>query len=215
MEKMSFRHCLIVCFFVLLSTLAIESQEKQSLAKPAPSGASLDVGEIVNGVYRNAGMGFTYRVPYGWVDRTAEMRGASTDPEKANVLLAIFERPPEATGNTVNSSVVFAFETASSYPGLKSAAQYFGPLSELTTAKGFEPVNEPYEFPVDAKPIVRRDFIKQRGSVGMHQSTLAWLTKGDIVSFTFIGASDEEVQGLLEWLKFENVRHTAKHPSNP
>ena len=70
-------------------------------------------------------------------------------------------------------------------------------------ANGLAPVNEPYEFPVDAKPIVRRDFIKtawRRRS--MHQSTLAWLARGYVVSFTFIAGNDDEVVELFEGLTF-------------
>jgi hypothetical protein len=176
----------------------------QTAQKPAASKATaLEPGEITSGVYRNASLGFTYRLPYGWVDRTAEMHEASTDPAKETVLLGIFERPPEANGQGVNSGVVIAAERVAAYPGLKSAAQYFGPLGEITTAKGLTATNEPYEFPVDARPIVRRDFVKQfGGGASMHQSTLAWLARGYVVSFTFIGSSDDEVLGLLEGLKF-------------
>lgn len=159
-------------------------------------------GEIAAGVYRNPSFGFTYKLPYGWVDRTAGMREASTDPAKEMVLLGVFQRPPEATGSTVNSTVVIVAESTSSYPGLKDAAQYFGPLGEVMTTNGLAAVNEPYEFPVDAKPIVRRDFIKQLGGGSMHQSTLAWLARGYVVSFTFIAGSDDAVVELLEGLTF-------------
>lgn len=176
-------------------------------AQAAPPSASktgtADPGELSSGVYRNSSFGFTYKLPYGWVNRTPEMREASTDPAKETVLLGVFERPPEANGEGVNSGVVIAAESATSYPGLKSAAQYFGPLGEITKAKGLTAVNEPYEFPVDGKPIVRGDFIKQfGGGTSMHQSTLAWVAKGYVVSFTFIGSSDDEVLQLLEGLRF-------------
>jgi hypothetical protein len=175
----------------------------QTTQPPASKPSTPDPGELSNGVYRNPSFGFTYKPPYGWVDRTAEMREASTDPVKETVLLGVFERPPEVTGAGVNSGVVIAAESAASYPGLKSAAQYFGPLEEITKAKGLTEVNEPYEFPVDGKPIVRADFVKQLGGgASIHQSTLAWLAKGYVVSFTFIGSSDDEVVGLLDGLTF-------------
>ncbi len=109
---------------------------------------------------------------------------------------------------------MIAAESISSYPGLKNAAQYFGPISEVTEAKGMKPVNEPYEFPVDGKPVVRRDFVKQISGVGMHQSTLAMLSKGYVLSFTFIGSSDEEIQELIEFLRLgtpaKSVRNSPK-----
>jgi len=177
--------------------------QTSSASKPAPPAtAAVEPGEISAGVYHNPSFGFTYKLPYGWVDRTSEMREASTDPAKSMVLLEVFQRPPEATGSTVNSAVVIAAESISSYPGLKDAAQYFGPLGEITTTNGLAAVNEPYEFPVDAKPIVRRDFIKQLAVGSMHQSTLAWLARGYVVSFTFIASNDDEVTELLESLTF-------------
>lgn len=190
--------------------LASSQQSAPPQAAPT-SAASAESGELVDGTYHNRSIGFRYRVPFGWVDRTDEMRQAASNHDKENVLLAVFERPPEAKGNTVNSAVVIAVEAASAYPGLKSAAQYFGPVTELTTAKGFQPVAAPYEFPVDGRPIVRRDFLRNVASISMHQSTLALLTQGSIVSFTFLGGSDDEVTELIEQLAFERVR---KRPHN-
>jgi len=190
-----------------LTYSAIAQNAKQSGASKteAPSGLheAVAAGTFENSLYRNPWFGFSCRVPYGWVDRTDEMREASKQADKATVLLGMFERPPEAAGSTVNSSIVIAAEAASEYPGIKSAAQYFGPLTEVTDAQGLTKVNEPYEFPVDGKPIVREDFIKQMGGVSLHQGTLAWLARGYIVSFTFIGGSDDEVQSLIEGLKID------------
>jgi hypothetical protein len=190
--------------WVLAAALPLCGQTS-SAAKPTTHAAatSIEPGEIAAGIYHNNSFGFSYRVPYGWVDRTDRMREASTDPARETVLLGVFERPPEANGEGVNSGVVIAAESAASYPGLKSAAQYFGPLKEITTARGLTAVNEPYEFPVDGKPIVRADYTKQfSGGASMHQSTLAWLANGYIVSFTFIGSSDDEVLQLLDGLRF-------------
>ena len=193
-------------------------QAQQAAQPPAPSQASssaklatLEPGEIANGVYRNAAFEFSYRLPFGWVDRTQDMNQDSGDAAKSRVLLGIFERPPQATGSSVNSAVVIAAEPASSYPGLTSAAQYFGPLTEVSTAKGLKAINQPYEFPVDAKPIVRRDFTKSLGGVSLHQTTLALLTRGYVISFTFIGGSDDEVTALIESLSFGKIKLPA-HP---
>jgi hypothetical protein len=203
---------LVFCLLALLWTASLlEAQSPKRDSSQAT--AVIERGEITNGIYKNPSFGFSYRVPYGWVDRSDEMREASTDPAKSTVLLGVFERPPQAAGSTVNSAVVIAAESTSSYPGLKSAAQYFGPVSEVTAAKGLKPVNQPYEFPVDGKPIVRRDFTKQINSVGMHQSTLAMLAKGYVLSFTFIGGSDEEVQQLIERLRFGTPARSARNSS--
>jgi hypothetical protein len=204
-------------FALVLAVIALCNQAFAQVSGPASSSKSptstQDVpspGEIANNVYRNAWFGFSCRFPYGWVDRTDAMREPSKDGNKEMVLLGTFERPPEATGSSVNSSVVIAAEATSAYPGIKEAAQYFGPLNEITHEQGLEKVNEVYEFPVDGKPVVREDFVKKIGGVGLHQSTLAWLTQGYIVSFTFIGGSDDEVQSLIEGLKIDYARKPAK-----
>ena len=106
----------------------------------------------------------------------------------------------------VNSAIVVAAESTSSYPGLKNAAQYFGPIDELTKANGFTAINEPYEFPVDGMPIARQDFSKKLGNVAMHQSSLVTLRKGYIVSFTFIAGSEDDIRENLEYLRFGSVK---------
>jgi hypothetical protein len=130
------------------------------------------------------------------------MREEGADPAKSQLLLAVFERPPEATGDTVNSAVIIAAESAMSYSGLKTAADYLDSLTDLTTSKGFRVTQEAHEFPVGTKELVRSDFAKHLGTVTMYQSSLAYMQKGFAVSFTFIGGSEDEVEELIEKLSF-------------
>jgi hypothetical protein len=194
-------------------------------ARKAATGAEsrLDVGSVSNGAYRNKTFGFACKLPAGWVLRTEEMnaRGdGDLPPTKESraaldrtagggclhtsscVLLAAFSRPPEARGEDVNSSILIAAESAASYPGLKEAAQYFGPVTEIAQAQGFEVVNEPYEFVLGTKTVAREDFLKDVGTRVMRQSTLVILGRGYVVSFTFIGGTEDEVEELVEGLSF-------------
>src|SRR5437868_2026636 len=158
-----------------------------------------DAGSMNDGVYRNPFFGFSYKAPYGWVDRTQDMQEGS-EPGKSMVLLGMFERPPQAAGESVNSAVIVAAESVALYPGLKTAADYFDPLTELTTSKGFKVVNEPYEYSLGAKPLVRGDFSKQMCKVTMHQASLVALQQGYVLPFSFVAGSSEEVDQLIEKL---------------
>ncbi len=169
--------------------------------KASPSAVSNE------GLYRNSEFGFTYSVRYGWVDRTRQMQDNNNDPSKSQLLLAAFEHPPEATGDAVNSAVIIAAESVASYPGLKTAADYIGFADGAHNGKGFKVVHEPYEFPVDAKPLVRSDFVKDLGKLTMRQSSLVLLEKHFVLSFTFIGSSEDEVEELVEKLDL--------HPKRP
>jgi hypothetical protein len=197
-------HAMFVFLVVVLLAFVLHAQTPKSQSTQ-PAIHPADSGVLTNNVYRNAAFGFTYKLPFGWVDRTREMSedsSDSNDPKKSTLLLAAFEHPPEATGETVNSAVVVAAEAASSYPGLHDAEQYFGPLTELVKSKGLKVVNEPYDYRAGATQLVRGDFSKPLGNVTMHQSTLVMLEKGYIVSFTFIGGTEDEVDGLVENLSF-------------
>ena len=176
--------------------LAIAILAGSALAqKPSPQDSALTV-------YRNPTFGFRYRSPYGWVDRTQEMQDGN-DAAKGEVLLAIFERPPQAAGNTVNSAVVIAAEKATAYPGLKKAEDYLAPLTELTTAQGFKVEGDPSEAEISGHRLVRVDFSKAlNDKLTMHQSTLVLLSKGQIVSFTFIAESMDTVDDLIDGLSF-------------
>jgi hypothetical protein len=210
MSRWSF---IVVCvgFFAasLIAQQAPPSASSRALSRAKATGP--DPGQISNGVYHNSLFGFTYKLPYGWVDRTEDMREGSDDSEKpadsskALVLLAIFERPPEARGDTVNSSIVIAAESVASYPGLKSAAQYFGPLAEVTSQQGLKATGEPYEFPLNARSLARCDYAKPMGGITLHQSTLAVLAKGYVVSFTFVGQDEDGLNSLIENLAFAKI----------
>jgi hypothetical protein len=175
------------------------SKSKQKTEQHAKSSTPAPTDE---GLYRNAEFGFAYHVRYGWVDRTEAMQPEENDPSKSRLLLAAFEHPPEVAGEGVNSAVIITVESAASYPGLKTAADYMWPLTELTTAKGFKTAQEPYEFPIGGQTLVRGDFTKDLGKVTMYQSSLVMLRKGSLVLFTFIGGSDDEVDELIEELAF-------------
>ncbi|HVO60577.1 MAG TPA: hypothetical protein VMT53_06555 [Terriglobales bacterium] len=194
---------------LLLIALSPSLVQAQNAAKRASRRTiSIDSGAIDNGTYRNTAFGFQYKIPFGWVNRTEQMRDPSTDPSKSALLLACFERPPEAQGNSVNSAVVITAESTSAYPELKTVADYFGPLSDVATGKGFQVVNEPYYFNVGSKRVVRGDFSKKIGQVTMYQSSLATLERGYFIAFTFLGADEAEVNELIARLQFSTASKT-------
>ena len=196
----------------MVLSLALTGQAQR---KTAPSGRaparSANHNEDAQ-LYRNPAFAFRFQIPYGWVDRTKEMQEGS-EAGKAEVLLAIFERPPEAAGDTINSAVVIASESTASYPGLKRAEDYLGPLTELATAKGFKPEGEPYALEVESRQLLRADFSKPLSGktssvetsddkLTMRQCTLVLLAKGQIVSFTFIAGGEDELDDLMDGLHF-------------
>ena len=220
---------IFLCGFFLITVSLLRTaagQDSSSSAAPKhprkSAGISepmFDAGAVTNGVYRNKTLGFACKIPAGWVLRTDEMNehedteDEKSDSEKvkaksptsgggAKVLLAAFSRPPEARAEDVNSSILIAVENADSYPGLKDAAQYFGPLTEVATAQGFTQDEEPYEVGVGNKTLVRADFHKDVGSRVMHQSTLAMLSHGYAVSITIIAGTDDDVEELIDGLTF-------------
>ena len=192
---------------VLGLTLAGQAQHKTAPAATPPAKASATHNEDAQ-LYRNPTFAFRFQIPYGWVDRTKEMQEGNEADRAAEVLLAIFERPPQATGDTINSAVVIASESAASYPGLKKAEDYLGPLTELATSKGFKAEGEPYTLEVEARQLLRADFTKplsvktSNDKLTMRQCTLILLAKGQIVSFTFIAGSEDELDDLMDGLHF-------------
>lgn len=180
--------------------------------KPAASESSLEPGTVLNGVYRNKSLTLVCKIPDGWILRTEEMNAREDEQDTktsqgntengGRVLLAAFSRPPEARGEDVNSSILIAVEKVSAYPGMTEAAQYFGPLAEVAKAQGFEADEDPYEFAVGTKKVVRGDFHKDVGSRVMRQSTLAFLARGYAVSITVIGGTEEDVEGLVDGVSF-------------
>jgi hypothetical protein len=208
---------------IVISAAAPQAQIQSSSSNYHPSQKArsvghsdsiLDAGTVTSGVYRNKSLGLSCKIPASWVLRTEEMNARDTDedgsdsasPAKTDsggrVLLAAFSRPPEARAEDVNSSIVIAAESVATYPGLKEAAQYFGPLSEVAKAQGFTVVEEPYEFEVGTKTLLREDFQKDVGSRVMRQSTLVLLARGWAVSITFIGGTENEVEELMGGLSF-------------
>jgi len=188
-----------------------ESSQRSVIEPP------LNPGSLSAGVYRSPQFGFACKIPAGWVLRTDEINvrdgdaapdgnKAATDAKRGQVLLAAFSRPPAVRAQDVNASILIAVESTALYPGLKDAAQYFGPVTEVAKANGFEIVEEPYEFVIGAKTLVRGDFQKDVGTRVMRQSTLVMLSRGYAVSFTFIGGTEDEVEELVQGLSFAGAK---------
>jgi len=210
---------------LLLSVVCVAQHDTSS--KSAGSGSCLPVADEV---LKCPKFGFTYKVPFGWVNRTQEMQDSSgpdlnaadkprdqsngscqgtagrqstssRDPTSkiapSETLLAIFERPPDAPGKTINSAVVIATESRESYPAVKTAADYFGAISDLAEHRGLKAASDPYAFTIGAKQLVREEFNGERGKLPIFQSSLVMIERGEIVSFTFIGGSEDEVNDLI------------------
>jgi hypothetical protein len=212
-------------FTLLLLLVGSLSGQTHKPASPAKKLSEEKCGPLAEQVLRCPKFGFTYKVIFGWVDRTEDMQqdenlsdqsaeagspDTTTLPDQpkalssrsAETLLAIFERPPAAPGETINSAVVIAAEPLANYHGIKTAADYLNPISELAQNRGFKVANQPYEFAVGPKQLARADFNKERGKLMMWQSSLVMIDKGYIVSFTFIGGSEDEVDELIGSLSF-------------
>lgn len=171
--------------------------------------AAPETGSLRDGVYRSRFFDFSYKLTFGWVERTRQMREDRSDSTQSLLLLSAFERPPEALGTGVNSAVIIAAENVSSYPGLKAAEQYFDPLTQVATSKGFKVANQPYDYQLGEKHLVRGDFTKQADQLTMHQSSLVLLDRGYVVSFTFIGGSEDEVEELIRNIRFGTATQPA------
>jgi hypothetical protein len=231
---------LIVAPLLIVQATAAYSQSNapskpaspQHTAKPTAS-IQPDPGTVARGTYRNPSFGFTCKIPEAWVLRTDELNAqdlnapgnapgkdqsennanspAKNPNSKSRVLLAAFARPPEAHGEDINSSILIAAESASAYPGLKDAGQYLDPITEVAKAQGFELVEDPYETQIGLKTIDRADFQMNIGSRMMLQSTLVILARGYVVSFTFIGGTEDEVEELVDGLSFAGAAKPQPH----
>jgi hypothetical protein len=195
-----------------------------------------ECGPLANQVLKCPEFGFSYQVIFGWVDRTADMQQdeslpdqpsseSSTSPSptghpqpassnSSKTLLAVFERPPAAPGQTINSAVVIATEPLANYHGIKGAADYFSAITELAEQRGFKVVNEPHVFALGTKQLVRGDYSKDRDKLTMWQTSLVMIEKGSIVSFTFIGGSEDEVNDLISDLVFSGTKSNPQIPKD-
>ncbi len=231
-------------FFILIAPLALvvaalPAQTHKPASTPKTT-ADEKCGPLADQLLRCPKFGFTYKVIFGWVDRTADMQQDETLPDQlsnaesgnttaaapdqakpassasSETLLAVFERPPAAPGDTINSAVVIAAEPLANYHGIKTAADYLNPIGELAEQRGFKVVNQPYASSIGTKQLARADFSKDRdarGKLTMWQSSLVMIEKGYIVSFTFVGGNQEEVDDLIANLTFvagKQVFHSSK-----
>lgn len=198
-------------FALFLAVVGLAASQTQPRPAAQPGSKPTQDAQL----YRNVTFGFRYQIRYGWVDRTKEMRdeaaAETADSPQGEVLLAAFERPPDAPADNVNSAVVIAAERVADYPKLKKAEDYLEPLTELTTAKGFEADGEPSVAQIDGRQLVRADFIKPlTDKITMHQATLIFLAKGQIVFFTFVAGGEDEIENLIGSLHFSLAKQPAR-----
>jgi hypothetical protein len=160
------------CALALTATLAAQTPPKP---KGGATVHSHTCGPLMDGTLHCPRFGFSYKTIFGWVDRTDDMQSdtAGTNPEngdaakslaggigKPETLLAVFERPPGAPGDTINSAVVIVAESLADYHGIKTAADYFGPITELAEQRGFKVETEPESFQVGTRQLVRGGLIR-------------------------------------------------------
>lgn len=202
----------------LALVLVLVAQAMPQAPKPTTHSPS-DCGPLLNQAQRCPEFGFTYTVPFGWVDRTEEMQhldadevaaGPAAQSADSQTLLAVFERPPAAPGDTINSAVVIVAESLKQYPGVKTAADYFGAVTEIAEKRRLKVVNEPYGFSAGARHLVRADYSTGGQKITVFQSTLVVIEKGYILSFTFVGGSEDEIGQLIGQLSFTRTAPARK-----
>lgn len=224
---------LALIFLTLLGVEVLPAQTRKAATRTR-SIADEKCGPLTDQILSCPKFGFSYKVLFGWVDRTADMQQDESLPDQtasesskatspaadhpklassdsSKTLLAVFERPPAAPGDTIDSAVVIAAEPLANYHGIKTAADYFSPITELAEQRGFKVINEPHVFVLGAKRLVRGDYSKKRGKLTMWQSSLVMIEKGYIVSFTFIGGGEDEVNELISDLTFSAGRSNSQN----
>jgi hypothetical protein len=227
---------LALIVLTLLGVGILPAQTRKAATRTKPI-ADEKCGPLTDQILSCPKFGFTYKVIFGWVDRTSDMQQDESLPDQSanesskltspaadqpkpassdssKTLLAVFERPPGAPGETINSAVVIAAEPLTNYHGIKTAADYFSAITELAEQRGFKVINEPHVFALGAKQLVRGDYSKERGKLTMWQSSLVMIEKGYIVSFTFIGGGEDEVNDLIRDLVFSAARSNSKTPKD-
>jgi hypothetical protein len=193
---------------LILVTLAAFLMRAGAVAQSQPNPANASRPAADAQLYRNPTFNFRYQIPYGWVDRTKEMQEGN-DAARGEVLLAVFERPPQAAGDTINSAVVIGAEKAAA--GLKKPEDYLGALNETAAAQGLKPEGDPSALEVDSQRLVRANFSKAMSDkLTVHQSTLVLLSKGQVVTFTFIAESADALDDLIEGLGFSPAKTKTK-----
>lgn len=199
----------------LLSLVCICAAQKSPSTTTALPGCNRVTGQVL----RCPQLGFTYKVPFGWVQRTEDMQESASSPSSSpsspdkgtpgqpnpptgKTLLAAFERPPGIPGDVVDSAVIIVVESRSAYPQVKTAADYFGPLADVAGQRGVKMVGDPYSFRMGTRQVVRGDFAGGSDNMPIRQTSLVVLEKEHILSFTFVASSEDDVDALLENLTF-------------
>jgi hypothetical protein len=103
---------------------------------------------------------------------------------------------------------------------MKTAEDYVGPLTEVATAKGFKSAGEPFSLEIESRRLVRADFVKSlevksttespNNKLTMRQCTLILMTKGRILSFTFIADSEEALDDIMDGLHFGDLKSSGR-----
>ncbi len=214
--KISFSRVVQCATAMLLLSMACVAQ------KTASRSSLPDCSPLAGQILRCPRVGFTYKVPFGWVDRTKEVQQSAPAPSKSpqapdetageetgRTLLAVFERPPGTSGESANSAVIIAVEYRAAYPQVKTAADYFGPLADVAEQRGLKMDGDPYSFSIGSKQVVRGDFNGDDKKTPLRQTSLVLLDDGYLLSFTFLASSDDEIDSLIENLTFTSNQRKA------
>ena len=178
-----------------------KQKTEQHVKSNAPAPAPTD-----EGLYRNPEFGFTYQVRYGWVDRTEAMQPADND--SSAVPTAARRLRTSARGRRRRRQLrcdhrrreCRRLSRPQNRRRLHRPAHRTHHLQRIQRRPRI-----PTNFLSAPQTLVRGDFTKDRGQLTMYQSSLVMLRKGSIVSFTFIGGSEDEVEELIEKVDFPPV----------
>ena len=195
----------------------------------ASAQSEVDRGVVNDGIYLNAGFGFSFKYPKDWVvhgeatnERIRELgkeKIAESGTSKASVevamqntyqLLTVFRHPLGTPGITFNPAILIIAERVSHAPGITDGKDYLLNVRVLLMGSNYQVLlKEPTEYHFAGSQFFRDNYAAEVNGVRVVQANFATIRNGFALGFIFIGqdqASVDEMARAMETFDFPPVR---------
>jgi hypothetical protein len=194
--------------------------------------SEIDRGVVQDGVYINAGFGFSFKYPKDWVvhgeatnERIRELgkeKIAETGTSKATVdvalnntysLLTVFRHPLGTPGITFNPGILIMAEKVAHAPGIKNGKDYLLNVRVFLMKAGYQPLlKEPMESHFGGSEFFRDNYAVEVNGVHMVEAQFATVKDGYAIVFLFMGQDQASLDEMTKSMDTLDV--PAKSKSN-
>lgn len=190
------------CRVVLLVLLAYPVTFGQDRSNTTTSGVlNPENGTIINNLYRNEILGFSYPMPEGWYVSLDDNHGSQVTGKYLQGGGLLLLMADQHTGGPFRNRLLIIADSATKYHGLSVEAYVDKVVRAQTNKLGMQLIRDVFAVDLAGRHFYRADYDENFGGGATRKTFICTELNGYLLSWTFVTGSEEDLEAAVSSLQ--------------